>query len=1581
MPGQMDLFGDCDVPELSGLPLTAVAAAVKAAVWTGFSLVGVPPLSARNYEAVMAALETLMVGEAVSVDQKRLLAGMPGWPGLEAWAVARDPRTFMRSIALTQHARRLRGAGIEVTNDAELTAYYTPASVIEAIWRALQGYGFTGGNVLEPSAGTGRFLGYCPVALRAASKFVVVEVDPASAKIAEAVYGEHERIICAGFQDCVLPAQFDVAVGNVPFGNFALYDKEVGGGRALVHDFIITKSLRKLRPGGVALFVTSAGTMDKQNANERRKMSALADFCGAVRLPNTTFKEEGVSVLTDILVFQRRSEHAHATRATPEQWIETVDGPSGLPLNQYFARNPAQVLGELGTASSQYGKCRLQVQGAAPTGDELAAALGAIPVKFAVGEAIAPIELKPVADEGMPEGSFQIINGELMVVESGLLSTAPAMHGKRAARIRSMLAVRDVLRSLLGLQSSLTATDEAVEAARAELNARYDAHHATLGAISARDNVSAMDEDPSFPLLLSLEVWNEEVESFAKAPIFSRRTTWPTPPAARPTNVADAVACSLAERGGIDVQWISSALGRSKAEVRLELLSLPSVFLDPATDAPVHVESYLSGNVRAKLVEARAAVETENAYVRNVTALLEVVPADIPADAIVASLGQPWIPVDWVVQWARAEEQATVRVNHTQANATWMVKGHNGQGTGRVSFTDLLAGVLNQVPPKVYDRLDDGRSVLNADATLAAQARAEQLQESFVRWLRADPDRAEEMQRLYNERVNCMAPRNYDGSHLTFPGMSGVYSPRPTQRNAVWRGLMLEPVLFDHFVGAGKTLTLCALAMELRRMGLAQKPLIVVANKTLPAFTAEFLRIYPAAKVLMMGRDDMEKSARRRFVAKVATGDWDAVIMAQSVFDRITVRQETVKAYAEELASGIEAAAASCDDSSVERRLRQQAISLQQKVEALYAGTRKDDHILLEDLGVDYLAVDEAHAYKNLFVQTKMSGVAGVATSESQRALSMLLKVRHIHVRRGGVKGVAFATATPITNTLTEVFVLQKYLRPDTLEQMGIDHFDAWAAMFGRVANEVEIAPDGSGFRAKDRFCQFQNVPELSRICAQFWDTVFPEDIPGLKRPDMESGRPIVVDVAPSEAQVAYVRGLVERADAVRNRRVKPNEDNMLAIVSDGAKCAMDLRLFDAEIPDHAGSKINACVRNVFEIWAKGREQRHTQIVFSDLGVHDKNGFSVYRDIRAKLVRRGIPECEIAFAQDYNTDAKTAQLDRKVNAGDIRVVLGSTQVLGIGRNVQRRLRAMHHLDVPYRADEVEQRDGRGIRQGNTCAEVAIFRYVTAGTFDAYKWQTVERKAKFTAQFRRHNGTDRVIEDLDAGVLSYAEVKALASGNPLAREQVMLQTQERRLRARVLDVASRVRQAKQDLDWLTVQRQKSRAAAGLVEAAVRECVLADGESVACRSKTGAPVSLSDWLQEARVTAAYLRLEHGRSPVPVGRYGGMLVWAVANGHGFTMRPAALVDMDAVESMRVYAYAEDSIAAAFAETYKSASTLPAQIQAAVQRIEQRFDSVSSQLPSLMAEQERLVAEFDQATERLAELDRQISAQVVTT
>jgi N12 class adenine-specific DNA methylase len=1575
---QLSLFDLADVP-VAVSAKTAVAAAVIAAIdfdGFGFSTGDIASLNfARNFDAVIEQRKLLDKPGQLTHIEKLQLASFSGW-GRHGKRINESGHFVSGAGAWSSHHDLLGADTLESARVATLDSYFTPPEIIDAVWQSVRKFGFKGGNVLEPSAGSGRFIGLCPADLRSVSRFVAVEKDSFSARILDRLYGDTETIIHSGFEDARLPdAYFDLVVGNVPFGTQTLTDRQASGTRAIIHDFFILKSLRKLRPEGIAVIITTSRSLDKSSKVAREKMLELAQLVCAARLPREVFTEDNASVTTDILVFQKRRAGESASLQS-DAWLHTKPFSDDVHVNSYFLGNPAQVLGNLNVVSNRFGEDAIVCDGPIPSGQLIASTLTSKEISCETNYTVVAAPL--LANNAMHEGSFQLIESQLRVVRDGLLVLLDEpVNSSKTRRIKSLLAVRDQARKLLKIQSGMTEEIE-ISAERIVLNEYYDAHVANFKVINDRLNRQAMDDDPSFPLLLSLEVWSEADDCFVKAPVFSRRTTWPYTAPTSADCLKDAITLSRSQVGKIDIDYMAKLLSQDSQRVRKALADEAGVFRLTDGESFVASDEYLSGNLAEKLEAAESASALDERYERNVLALKSALPTPIPAIDIIVSLGQAWIPSNVYEQWVMHETGGlSVRLIYSRGTATWRVderdqRAQTTLGTSRLSFFELLLCGLNQSQPKVFDRRHDGTQVLNSGDTLAAQARLGEMQESFSDWIWTEEARIKTLATLYNSKFNVVVPRKYDGSHLSFPGMSQLYVPRSTQRNAVWRGLSMLPTLFDHFVGAGKTLILVSLAMELRRLGLARKPLIVVANRTLPAFTAEFLRIYPGANVLMMGSEDMQKSERKRFVAKVATGDWDAIVMAQSVFDRLGIADDSIDSYADEMANAIllDSSAMGCNTKE-RRKLLQQAQQVRNKIKALQNASNKDDHILFEELGIDYLLVDEAHAYKNLFVMSKMSGVAGVATSASQRAINMLLKVRHIHKVRSSTTGVVFATATPLTNTMCEVFVLQKYLRPDTLEHFGLEHFDAWAAHFGRTVSDVEISPDGSGFRLKERFAQFQNVPELARICSEFWDTVFPEDVEGLVRPEMEEGRPIVVSTEPSAVQRAFISGLVERARDIKLRVVKPTEDNMLKLVSDGAKCALDMRLLDTAEEDSTKSKLNACVRNVFEIWSRTTDAKSTQIVFCDLGVSGKQGFSVYDDIRRKLLDRGVPESQLAFAQDFSTDSKLAELDRKMNAGVIRILLGSTEVLGIGRNVQKRLYAWHHLDVPYRADQVEQRDGRGIRHGNTNRTVRNYRYVTEGSFDAYKWQTVERKARFTSQFRRNGSTQRVMEDLDSNVLSYAEVKALASGNPSVREMILLQNKAQVLKAKISDRSRMLNQLKSEIKFAPEQISSLKNEIADYAHALPMRIYPEAANFSFGLNEHSGLTLDEFAKQLQLLAREMQDRPSFAERDVGHFGGGTLTARRAGEGFSVRFGACSTWTHIRAAHMVV---NSLAEAMREMDGRAKSLLRRLQ----EIETRLP-VSITLLGEMTRDSTALDEYQIVCDRLAVLEKENSSLVV--
>lgn len=1388
-PTQGDLFAECN------FPLTEIAIAVAATV---------KPKTANylwplDYEYPQPMDERLLASAAAvttlatlaqqhdatpSDEQRQTLSKFSGWGGVSnALNTARQWRYGEPGQALRTAVGEERFHEVE---QASLTSYFTPPSVVRAMWDGIRKLGFTGGTVLDPAAGSGAFIGMCPDDLIDRCKFTLVEKDPISAEISKALYPD-AKCHSSALEDARLPENyFDLVIGNVPFGNFSVSDGEMRSFRGLIHDYFFLKALRKCREGGLVALITSAGSLDKQSGRIRHEIATQAKLLGAIRLPNSVFDSASASVTTDIIVLQKLPRHmCDADAAT---WTHACEWEnSGQHVNQYFLENPEAVLGQLEVESGRFGQGGLRCVGDAPSRVAITERFNRMPRLVAAAKRPV-LGQRLMADETAPEGSVQLFDGVPHVVRNGMLERI-AVNGRRAKRLVGLVGVRAAALDLIRGQVDCEMIDSQVEALRTGLDRVYSAFTTKFGALSSPACQTAFDEDPSYPLLLSLEIVDAENETVAKAPIFTERTAWARKPRTHADTLTDAALIALDQTGEVSVERVGALMGTDEDQTIQTLLADENYFLDPATSTVVPKDAYLSGDVRQKLHQALAAYDVDDGYKKNVLALQAALPQEVSHDDIAARLGQGWIPKEYIEEFITWVSQRKVSVVHVPDAAYYQLADMRHAatvgpdwGTRRVSFYALVEKGLNQQVPDVYETLSDGRRVINQDETIAARDRLDYIQEQFSQWLWSDETRRKRLGAIYNNTYNCFVDRVFDGNHLTFPGMSDVYEPRTNQRNAVWRGLQTGTMMLAHFVGSGKTLTLAATTMEKKRLCQWNKPLIAVQNSTLLQFTAEFLRVYPHARVLMMGRDDMTKDARKRFVAKIATHNWDAIIVPHSVFDRIAVYPETLMAYVESLIAPLEDARDACSDCLERRVISQQIESLQVKIKGLANERNKDDTIYFEELGVDGLVVDEAQAYKNLYVPTKMTNVSGVNGAFSQRALNMLLKVRNVYERQQGNRGVIFSTATPICNSMSEVFAMQTYLQPKLLEEKGLACFDAWAAQFGQRISSLEITPEGSGFRSKERFARFHNVPELSRMVRQAWDVVVKGTVASIKVPSIVGGKPLVVAVARTKHQAAYITELAERAEDVRKRRVKPSEDNMLKIVSEGRKVALDMRLMDPVAEDHTESKVNECIRRVFEIWARSSPERSTQIIFCDTNSPETSGFSVYHEIRRKLVDRGVPEVEIAFIHDFDTDKKRFGVLQRFNQGIVRILLGSTEKLGIGTNAQVKLLALHHLDVPWRPDMVEQREGRAVRQGNENASVEIIRYVTQGSFDAFMWQTVERKAQFIEQFLSGTVDERNAEDLSEAAMSYAEVKAIASGDPNVRDLCLVQVELRRLYA-------------------------------------------------------------------------------------------------------------------------------------------------------------------------------------------------------
>ncbi|HEU5002562.1 MAG TPA: SNF2-related protein [Actinomycetota bacterium] len=1301
------------------------------------------------------------------------------------------------------------------------------------MWGAVRDLGFEGGRVLEPGCGSGNFIGLAPSDL--ALEMVGVELDPTTAAIAAALY-PRASIRAEGFEQTRLPdGSFDLVVGNVPFARVVLHDLSHNRGRHSLHNHFIIKSLHLSHPGALVAVITSRFTMDARNPAARREISELADLVGAVRLPGGAMQAAaGTGAVTDLLVLRRRGVGEPPAGVAWERTVplELADGQ--LSVNQYFAEHPAQILGELRATGGQYSELDLQVvAGPEPLETSLAAALAAV-----VGEgkrraltwSQAPdtevdggdLEILPVGS-AHKEGSFLVLpSGALARVVQGAARPYEAKPARDAGELRGLIRLRDAMGQVLDLEAA-GADDVACATARDALNRRYDDYHSRYGALNrfkqvrtgrldpvsgeallrrAFPGMGGFRHDPDYRSVLALEMFDPETQRAGKAPVFSTRVINRREPRRGADTAQDALAISLDELGRVDLGVIASLLGTEVDSARSELGAL--VWEDPASSQVVTAQAYLSGDVRGKLAEAEAAAAGDPRWQPNVEALRAVVPVDIGPSDIDARLGATWIPAGDVEAFA-ADVLAcpSLRAEYSAAAATWAVKLDNLSerhsitatsqwGTARADAVRLLSLSLEQAPVAIYDEEEiDGRDVrvLNTAETLAAREKQEALEQRFAAWVWEDPARASRLAADYNRRFNSVVVPRYDGAHLSMPGLAATFSPHGHQRDAVWRILSEPTVLLAHDVGAGKTATMAIAAVELKRLGLVKKPAIVVPNHMLEQVSREFLQTYPMARVLVADRDEMSAGGRKEFAARCATGEWDAVVITHSAFGRLPVSQELRRDFLSsrvgQLRSEIESAKAG--NAPTVKRLEAAVARMEERYKRLMAEEGKDDGVCFEHTGIDYLLVDEAHSFKNKEFATHVQGVGGEG---SNRATDLDLKLAYLR-RHHGERVATFATATPIANSISEMWVMQSYLQPGMLALAGVESFDAWAATFGRTVTGLELAPDGGSYRIHSRFARFANVPELLTMFRATADVRGAKDL-GLAIPRLRGGGPQTVVVPASEELRDYVEQLVERAEAVRNRQVRPDEDNMLKVAGDGRKAALDLRLVDRQ-PDPAGGKVAACADRLAALYEETKQRVYAgptgepssrpgalQVVFCDLGTPHAGAWSVYEELRGQLVRRGIPEALVRFVHEAGDDRAKAELFAACRDGRVAVLIGSTEKMGVGTNVQRRLVALHHLDCPWRPADIAQREGRALRQGNQNEEVGIYRYATEASFDVYMWQTVERKAAFIHQVMAGEVAGRELEDIGDVALSYAEVKALATGNPLILEKAGVDNEVARL---------------------------------------------------------------------------------------------------------------------------------------------------------------------------------------------------------
>ena len=1347
----------------------------------------------------LAAIEWLKrleaEGRPARDDERRVLVRYVGWGGLPQLFDSQNDEWKEQRERLE---RLLTPDELESARATTLNAHYTAPVVIRAMYAALQRLGFEKGRILEPALGLGHFIGLMPNDMHERSCITGIEIDSITARLAKMLYPDAD-IRHQPFEESRLADGFyDLAISNIPFGNYKPFDPRFKAWNFLIHDYFFAAALEKVRSGGLVLFITSKGTLDKHDGALREYVANQADLLGAVRLPNDAFKQNAnTEVTTDIVILRkRRPGELPQGPAWKEVTVITNSVDESIPVNEYFAAYPEMMLGEMRLEGRMYARDEPTLIGnSRPLAEQLAQVIALLPKDVFRPDTrrVAPQTLAQSfpAPEHIKPNAYALVNEQIAVRDGDSLRVLTGLSSLVAKRIRGLIRVRDAVRRCL--RSQLDGTpDEDVLAAREELNRSYDSFVARLGPISERANTSAFRGDPDLPLLLSLEHYDETTGRAAKATLFRERTIQKQRPIPHVGTPQEALLVTLNERGCVDLDCLSGLLHRKPSEFLPDLKG--AVFLNPQTKRWETEDEYLSGNVRAKLAVAEAAALADEQFKANAEALRQVQPVDLSATEIDARLGSTWIPAEDIRRFT--EEvlgEEGIRVSHAPQLGLWVVQGGYGVrfsvanttewGTDRRSALELIEDALNLRVPTVYDHDPDAdRDVINGPATEAARDKQEKLKDRFKHWVWQEDERRERLVRKYNDEFNHTRLRTFNGNHLTLPGANPAIVLRPHQKASVWRILQTPNCLLAQTVGSGKTMILCAAAMELRRLGLARKPLIVVPNHMLGQFSSEFLALYPGANILVATKDDFEKAKRKTLMSRIATGNWDAVIVTHSGFEKIPVARETqeefFKEQLRELALAIEQQRKD-GDSRIVKALERTKKQLETRLKELAANEKKDDGLTFEELGVDRVFGDEAHCWKNLFYISKMTRIAGLPQTASQRAFDMFLKVQHIQRMNGG-GGVVFATGTPIANSVAEMFTMQRFLQMTTLKTQNVAHFDAWAATFGEPVTAMELAPDGSGYRLHARFAHFTNVPELMQMFRQVAD-IQTQAMLKLPVPDLRGGKPTVISAPCSSELKQIVQSLVERADALKTGQIDPREDNMLLVTTDGRKAALDLRLHNPRLPDHPDSKVNKAVAEIERIWRETIAECSAQLVFCDQSIPTgRRSFSVYEDMKDKLIALGIPAHQIQFIQDHDSDAAKLQLFRDVRAGKVRILLGSTQKMGTGANVQERLIALHHLDAPWRPADVEQREGRILRQGNTNAEVRIHRYVTEGSFDAYMWQTLETKAKFIGQVMTGESNLRRIEDIDGTALTYAEVKAIASGNPMVIEKARIDAEVARL---------------------------------------------------------------------------------------------------------------------------------------------------------------------------------------------------------
>ena len=1356
----------------------------------------------RNIMAIQLLKKCQEENRFATPEEQIILSKYVGWGGLSE---AFDENNSAWATEYLELSSVLTPEEYASARESTLTAFYTPPEVITAIYKSMEQMGFKEGNLLEPSCGIGNFIGMLPDTMQD-SKIYGVELDTISAGIAQQLY-QKTTIAAQGFEETNLPDSFfDGVVGNVPFGDFKVSDKRYDKHKFLIHDYFFAKSLDKLRPGGVMALVTSKGTMDKETLAVRKYIAQRAELLGAIRLPNNTFKgNAGTEVVSDILILQKRDR---LIDIEPD-WVHLDTDENGIKMNSYFVQHPEMILGEMKMVSGRFGMEATCVPyenaDLAAQLDEAVANIHGEIMEYETEEELEEEDNSIPADPTVRNFSYTVVDDKIYYRENSRM-TPVEVSATAENRIKGMIAIRNSVRTLIELQTE-DYPDSEIKAEQERLNRLYDTFSGKYGLINSRANTSAFSQDSSFSLISALEIIGEDGELERKADMFSKRTIKPHTPVTSVDTASEALAVSLGEKATIDMDYMMELSGKSENEIFEDLKGV--IFLNPLYEygnsyEPKYLmaDEYLSGNVREKLKIAKNSAELyPEDYKVNVEALQKVQPKDLTASEISVRLGATWLPPDDVQEFifhlleTPRYAQWNIKVHFSPFTSEWNIEGksydkgnvraYNTYGTSRINAYKIIEETLNLKDVRIFDYIEDDegkkKAVLNKKETAVAQSKQEMIKQEFQDWIWSDPERRERLCKSYNEKFNSVRPREYDGSHIIFNGMNPEIELREHQKNAVAHILYGGNTLLAHAVGAGKTFEMVAAAQESKRLGLCNKSLFVVPNHLTEQWAAEYLQLYPAANILVATKKDFETKNRKKFCGRIATGDYDAVIIGHSQFEKIPMSIERQRAILEqqleEITGGIAELKRNRGENFSIKQLEKSKKSIRQKLDKLNDQTKKDDVVTFEELGVDRLFVDESHYYKNLYLYTKMRNVGGIAQTEAQKSSDLFMKCRYLDEITGG-RGTVFATGTPISNSMVELYTIQRYLQYSTLVKNGLQHFDAWASTFGETITAVELTPEGTGYRAKTRFAKFYNLPELMAMFKEIAD-IKTADMLNLPVPEAKYHN---IAVKPSEMQKEMVASLAERAEQVRGGGVDSSVDNMLKITNDGRKLALDQRMLNDMLPDYEGSKINACVDNIYRIWEENADKKSAQLVFCDLSTPKNDGtFSVYNDIRKKLIERGIPESEVKFIHEADTDMKKKELFQKTRKGEVRVLLGSTQKMGAGTNVQDKLIALHDVDCPWRPSDLEQRSGRIVRQGNENPQVDIYRYVTEQTFDAYLYQLVEGKQKFASQIMTSKSPVRSAEDIDETALSYAEIKMLATGNPYIKEKMDLDIQVQKLK--------------------------------------------------------------------------------------------------------------------------------------------------------------------------------------------------------